>query len=94
MSDLDKVADLVSKMSIGMKYKNSNGEYSSVPLDPADFKLDGTNAFLTADSAKTVIQTQINKLDTTDKIEDQTVLAKIEAMTKALDAEAKTNTTN
>jgi len=93
LSDLNKVADLLRLMPIGMKYKNSSGEYSPVPLDPTDNKLDGTLAFLTADSAKAVIQKQINEIDTTDKIDDPTVLAKIESMTKALDDEAKANAT-
>jgi len=87
-TDLQKLADLVSKMPIGLKYKNAQGEYSTAPLDRTDNRIDGTTVFLSADSAQSVIQKQIDKIDTSDKIEDSTVLSKIEAMTASLDKDA------
>lgn len=91
-NDLQKVAVLVTKMPIGIKYKNAQGEYSTAPLDPKDNKIDGTNAFLPADAAQGVIQKQIDKIDTSDKIEDPDILTKIETMTAALDSDAAATT--
>lgn len=89
MSDLTRVAKLQTLTPIGMKYKNSSGAYAKVPFDKTDNYLDASLVFLTADSAKSVIQTQINTLDTNDKIEDATVSAKITTLTNTLEADNK-----
>lgn len=89
MSDLTRVAKLQTLTPIGIKYKNSSGTYVKVPFDKTDNYLDASLAFLTADSAKSVIQTQINTLDTNDKIEDATVSAKITTLTNTLEADNK-----
>jgi hypothetical protein len=89
MSDLTRVAKLQTLTPIGIKYKNSSGEYVKVPFDKTDNYLDASLSFLTADSAKTVIQNQIDTLDTNDKIEDSTVSAKITTLTSTLEADNK-----
>ncbi|PMD70248.1 hypothetical protein [Companilactobacillus nuruki] len=89
MSDLTRVAKLQTLTPIGIKYRNSSGTYVKVPFDKTDNYLDASLAFLTADSAKTVIQNQISTLDTNDKIEDATVSDKITALTNTLQVDNK-----
>ncbi|KRK80378.1 hypothetical protein RF371_11500 [Companilactobacillus paralimentarius] len=89
MSDLTRVAKLQTLTPIGIKYKNSTGTYVKVPFDKTDNYLDASLSFLTADSAKSVIQSQIDTLDTNDKIEDATISDKITTLTNALQADNK-----
>lgn len=87
MNALEKLANLVIKIPIGIKYKLLSGEYKKVKIDPADNYQDVTSDLVSYENANQLIEKAVEKIDTSDNISDATVVAKIESLTTELTAQ-------
>ena len=84
MSDLDRVAKFATSIPIGIKLQDDSGKYVKPPMDKTDNFTDVTAYLMSITGAKTLVKTEIGKIDTTDKISDASVSAKIDTLQAAL----------
>lgn len=84
MTDLDRVAKLVTSLPIGIKMQDDQGKTVKIPLDKTDNFLNSTSYLMSVKGAQTLVQTEIGKIDTSDKIADATISAKIDTLQAAL----------
>lgn len=84
MSDLDRVAKLAISGPIGIKLQDDSGKFLKPPMDKTDNFIDVSAYLMSVTGAKTLVKTEIAKIDTTDKISDATVSAKIDTLQAAL----------
>ncbi|WP_125589790.1 hypothetical protein [Companilactobacillus jidongensis] len=83
MNDLQRVANLIVKMPIGIKYRLISGEYKKIKIDKDSYQ-DVTADLVSYESAKTLIQKSIDEIDTSDSISDSVVSDKIDSLTTEL----------
>lgn len=83
MNDLQRVANLLVKMPIGIKYRLVSGEYKKIKIDKDSYQ-DVTADLVSYESAKTLIQKSIDEIDTSDSISDAVVSDKIDSLTTEL----------
>lgn len=84
MSDLDRVAKLVTSLPIGIKMQDESGKVVKLPIDKTDNFINSSAYLMSVMGAQTLVKTEIGKIDTTDKISDATISAKIDTLQAAL----------
>lgn len=84
MTDLDRVAKLVTSLPIGIKTDDGTGRIIKLPIDKTDNFINSSAYLMTVTGAQSFVKTEIAKIDTTDKISDSTVSAKIDSLQAAL----------
>lgn len=84
MTDLDRVAKLVTSLPIGIKMQDDQGKTVKIPLDKTDNFLNSTAYLMSVTGAQNLVKTEIGKIDTSDKISDNTISAKIDTLQAAL----------
>jgi len=85
MTDLDRVAKLLTSIPIGIKTDDSTGKIVKLPIDIKDDFINATGYFMTVIGAQQFVKDAIAKIDTSDKISDTTVSSKIDTLQNALD---------
>ena len=85
MTDLDRVAKLVTSLPIGIKTVDETGKTIKLPIDKTDNFINSSAYLMTVTGAQQFVKDEIEKVDTTDKISDATVSAKIDTLQTALD---------
>jgi hypothetical protein len=84
VTDLDRVAKLVTSLPIGIKMQDDQGKTVKIPLDKTDNFLNSTAYLMSVTGAQNLVKTEIGKIDTSDKISDNTISAKIDTLQAAL----------
>lgn len=84
MTDLDRVAKLVTSIPIGIKTNDGSGRIVKLPIDKTDNFIDSSAYLMTVTGAQALVKDSIAKIDTTDKISDATISAKIDSLQAAL----------
>ena len=84
MTDLERVAKLVTSLPIGIKMQDDQGKIVKIPLDKTDNFLNSTAYLMSVTGAQNLVQTEIGKIDTSDHIADATISAKIDTLQAAL----------
>lgn len=85
MNDLDRVAKLATSSPIGIKLDDGTGKIVKLPIDKTDNYINVTAFLMSVIGAQKLVKTEVGKIDTTDKITDQTLSAKIDKLQSALD---------
>ena len=85
MSDLDRVAKLVTSLPIGIKMTDDSGKIVKLPIDKTDNFINSSAYLMSVTGAQSLVKTEIDKIDTTDKITDSAVSTKIDTLQSALD---------
>jgi len=85
MTDLDRVAKLVTSLPIGIKTDDGTGRIVKLPIDKTDNFINSSAYLMTVTGAQALVKDAIAKVDTTDKISDTTVSTKIDTLQASLD---------
>lgn len=85
MTDLDRVAKLLTSIPIGIKTVDEAGKVIKLPIDKTDNFINSSAYLMTVTGAQQFVKDSIAKVDTTDKISDATISAKIDTLQAALD---------
>jgi len=85
MTDLDRVAKLVTSLPIGIKTDDGTGRIVKPPIDKTDNFINATGYFMTVIGAQQFVKDAIAKIDTSDKISDTAVSARIDTLQASLD---------
>ncbi|GAQ01461.1 hypothetical protein NBRC111452_1269 [Companilactobacillus farciminis] len=84
MTDLDRVAKLATSLPIGIKLQDESGKFVKPPIDKTDNFIDVSAYLMSVVGAQNFVKNEISKIDTTDKISDSTISAKIDTLQAAL----------
>ena len=84
MTDLDRVAKLATSLPIGIKLQDESGKFVKPPFDKTDNFINVSAYLMSVVGAQNFVKNEISKIDTTDKISDSTISAKIDTLQAAL----------
>jgi hypothetical protein len=84
MTDLDRVAKLATSLPIGIKLQDESGKFVKPPIDKTDNFINVSAYLMSVVGAQNFVKNEISKIDTTDKISDSTISAKIDTLQAAL----------
>ena len=84
MTDLDRVAKLATSLPIGIKLQDESGKFVKPPIDKTDNFISVSAYLMSVVGAQNFVKNEISKIDTTDKISDSTISAKIDTLQAAL----------
>ncbi|WP_338213891.1 hypothetical protein [Companilactobacillus muriivasis] len=91
MNMLTKVANYAVRLVTGAFYLKSDGTKEYVPKDEHGF-LNLSSKFMTKDESETAISDVVDKLDTSDKFDDDKISARIDELNSAIDDSEKNST--
>lgn len=87
MNALEKLANLVIRLPIGIKYKLVSNEVKKIKIDKDNY-VDVTADLVSYENVNGLIKKAVDAIDTSDIISDSTVVTKIDSLTTELTTQA------